>query len=109
MTPVLVRRSTAFRKSCPCPRRISKKYLDADLEGIKANMVQFAQAGKTMEFLAESLRKRASETGETAAEVLVSEPAFAEALAKELATYYTYVGTNSDKGMTLRARCALSS
>ena len=91
MTPLLAARSTAFRNSCPCPRRISEKYLAADFEGIKANLVQLARGGKTMEFLAESVRKRADELSETAAEVLVSEPAFAETLAKQLASSYTFV------------------
>jgi hypothetical protein len=68
-----------------------QKYLDADFEGIKANMVQLARGGRTMEFLAESVRKRADEISETAAEVLVSEPAFAETLAKQLASTYTFV------------------
>lgn len=68
-----------------------QKYLDADFEGIKANLVQLARGGKTMEFLAESVRKRADELSETAAEVLVSEPAFAETLAKQLASSYTFV------------------
>ena len=54
-------------------------------------MVQLARGGKTMEFLAESLRKRPDEISETAAEVLVSEPAFAETLAKELASTFTFV------------------
>jgi hypothetical protein len=69
-----------------------------DLPQSKANMVQFAQGGKTMEFLRESLRIRGSETSEAAAEVLVSEPTFAETLAIELATFYTYVRDQLGQG-----------
>ena len=97
-----------FSEMLSMPQKDFQTYLDADLENIKATMVQFAKAGKAMEFLAESSRKRASETGETAAEVLVSEPAFAETLAKELATYYTYVrdqlGQGNDIAGEVRAK-----
>jgi hypothetical protein len=93
------------------PHKEFQKYLEADLQEIKAYMMLFAQGGKTMEFLAESSKRRdseISEISETAADVLVSEPAFAETLAKELATFYTYVrdrlGQGNDIAGEVRAK-----
>src|SRR3954463_7869357 len=63
----------------------------SDVKQLKANMAQFAQAGNATDFLRESLRMRGSEIAEAAAEILVSDVAFAETLAKELAVSYTYV------------------
>jgi hypothetical protein len=89
--PAARRALDRFSELLSMSRTDFQKHLDADFECIKANMVQLARGGKTMEFLAESSRKRADEISETAAEVLVSEPAFAETLAKQLASTYTFV------------------
>jgi hypothetical protein len=69
-----------------------------NLQEIRARMVQFAQNGQLAEFLEESLRVRGSETSEVAAEVLVSEPAFAESLAQALTSTYAVVRKSGRTG-----------
>ena len=77
-----------------------------DLGQVKAQMVVFAQSGKTMEFLAESNKARGSEIAQIAAEVLASEPAFAETLASELATFYTYLRDQLGRGNDIAGEAA---
>src|SRR5713101_9026798 len=68
--------------------RTSEPTQAVDMQEIKANLTQFAKSGKTIEFLQESVKVRGSEIAEVSAEVLVSEPAFAETLAEALASPY---------------------